>query len=219
MRTTLLCASASVIAILISGCGDEATKTVTVPAAPPAAETSPPASTAPAETTPAAAAEPPATEAPATEQTRKDAITVRGRKGDTLALLGQYATSVAGTPKARVEVKVTLKGVRGPFTGFNLAAGHKLIGFDVRITNVGDKMFDDPQPNGTLILIGGENGKPTNLITAGGTNPCPNPSLKLKKGQSAIACMAFDVPKNAKLQTFQYATDSGFGDTGLWRLT
>ena len=158
-------------------------------------------------------------EAPATEQTRKDAITVRGRKGDTLALLGQYATSVAGTPKARVEVKVTLKGVRGPFTGFNLAAGHKLIGFDVRITNVGDKMFDDPQPNGTLILFGGENGKPTNLITAGGTNPCPNPSLKLKKGQSAIACMAFDVPKNAKLQTFQYATDSGFGDTGLWRLT
>ena len=71
-----------------------------------------------------------------------------------------------------------------PVQQLDLAAGHKLIGFDVRITNVGDKLFDDPQPNGTLILFGGENGKPTNLITAGGTNPS-NPSLKLKKGQSA----------------------------------
>ena len=214
MKTTLLCASAIAVTALLGGCGDSKTKTVTVPATTtPATEPSPSATTTPVQTTPAASSE-----TPAAEETRKDAITVKGKQGDTLALLGQYATSVSGAPKARVEVKVTLKGVRGPFSGFNLAAGHKLIGFDVRITNVGDKLFDDPQPNGTLILIGGENGKPTSLITGGGTNPCPNPSLKLKKGQSANACMAFDVPKTAKLQTFQYATDSGFGDTGLWRL-
>ena len=29
-------------------------------------------------------------------------------------------------------------------------------------------------------------------------------------------CIAFEVPKSGKLEAFQYITDSGFGDTGLW---
>jgi hypothetical protein len=133
-------------------------------------------------------------------------------------LLGQYATSAAGTPKARVKVKVTLKGTRGPFSGYNLAAGHKLIGLDLRVTNVGGKRFDDALPGGMLNLVGGESGKQTSLISGSSANPCPNPSLKLKQGQSKDVCIAFDVPTRARLQTFRFSTDSGYGDTGLWRL-
>ena len=64
----------------------------------------------------------------------------------------------------------------------------------------------------------GESGKQTSLIPFGQANPCDNPSLKLKSGQSRSVCIAFEVPKADKPRTFEFGTDSGFGDTGLWKL-
>lgn len=203
------------LAALLGGCGGSSSSgTTTTTAKPTAATTAAPATTT--TTTTQAAATTPASTTTA-DATRKDAITVRGRTGDTLTLIGQYATTVQGTPKRRVKVKVTALGVRGPFSGFDLPKGHKLIGIDLRVTNVGDIRYEDALPSGTLILAGGENGKPTNLISSG-QSPCDNPSLKLAPGQSKKVCAAFDVPTSAKLLTFQYEVDSGFGDTGLWRL-
>jgi len=213
MRPTLY---VCVAALLVSGCGGT-TKTVTSTTTPPAAS-SPAAASATAAST-ASTITPPASGATApASDARKDPITVKGRKGDALTLLGQYATTASGAAKARVKVKVTLNAIRGPFRGFTLAAGHKLIGVDVHVVNLGAKTFSDPLPSGMLILVGGESGKQTNLISGSGSSPCDNPSLKLKQGQAADACVAFDVPKTSKLETFQFATDSGYGDTGLWRL-
>lgn len=208
----LLCALATPLA----GCGGETkttTETVRSPATAPATVATPAAATDPDPdpvTTPAAT--PPADEA------RKDSITVKGRRGDALTLLGQYATSVSGAPKARVKVKVALTAIRGPFSGYDVASGHKLMGFDVRITNVGRKQAYIPLPSGIVTLVDGERAKQTGLITGSGTSPCQNPTLRLTRGQSKKVCIAFDVPKDGKLQTFQFSTDSGYGDTGLWRL-
>ncbi len=206
--------------LLIAGCGGD-TKTETTTVAAPAATTeAAPTPTTEAETT--ETTETSETSEPSTagddDLTRKEAITVRGRRGDGLTLLGQYATSISGKPKARVKVKVTLKTIRGPFPGFDLAKGRKLIGFDLKVTNTGTKRFDDALPSGMLILVGGENGKPTSLISGSAGNPCKNPSLKLRPGQSKEVCVAFEVPTKAKLQTLQYVVDSGYGDTALWRL-
>jgi hypothetical protein len=218
MRTAAC--TVALLALVLAGCGGDdkdsssgstAAATTTAPPETVATTTTTAAST----TTTAAGA---TTETTADESKREDPITVRGRTGDTLTLIGQYSTAADGSPKRREKIKVTLLGKRGPFSGFNLAKGHKLIGFDVRISNVGEIRFSDPLPGGTLILVGGENGKPTSLIPGSGTNPCPNPSLKLKPGQSKKVCMAFDVPASAKPQTLQYAVDSGYGDTALWRL-
>jgi hypothetical protein len=208
-------------AVLIAGCGGGSeTKTVTVPATTPAVTTE--AATTPTTTVTVSATE---TTAPVTTETvaaaddsRQDPITVKGRRGDAFVLLGQYATTVSGKPKGRVKVKVTLDGMRGPFSGFDLAAGRKLIGFDVTVTNIGAKRFSDPLPSGQLILGGGDTGKQTNLISGSNASPCDNPSLKLEQGESKKVCIAFDVPKRARLVSFQFATDSGYGDTGLWRL-
>lgn len=215
MRTPVRAALPCVVTLLVAGCGG-GTKTVTVPA--PASTTAETTSIPTTETTPPA--DTTSTQAPATgadDPTRQDPITVKGKEGDTLTLLGQYATGMSGKPKPRIKIEATLTGQKGPFSGFDLAKGHKLIGMTVRVKNVGDKTFSDPLPSGTLILVGGENGKQTNLITSG-DSPCDNPRLKLRTGESKEVCIAFDVPTNAKLETFQFETDSGYGDTGLWRL-
>jgi hypothetical protein len=108
--------------------------------------------------------------------------------------------------------------MRGPFKGFDVAGSRQLIGIVLKVTNVGSLKYDDPLPGGQLTGASGESGKQTSLIPFGGKNPCDNPSLKLRKGQSRNVCIAFEVPKADKPRTFEYATDSGYGDTGLWKL-
>jgi hypothetical protein len=138
--------------------------------------------------------------------------TVKAKIGETLALQG-------ASFNAHSKVRVTLKGTRGPFRGYDLPAGRKLIGVVLRFTNAGAAVYDDPQPHGELTLTGGKQGKQTNLIQIDGSkNPCTNPSLKLKTGQSRSVCLAFEVPKHAKPERFEFATDSGYGDTGRWAL-
>lgn len=149
------------------------------------------------------------------EATRTEPITVKGKLGDTLELVGQ-----SGYKKpSKVKVAVTVKKITGPFSGFNLDAGRKLIGLEVTFKNVGKARFDDALPGGRLAVSGGESGKQTSLISGNTKSPCDNPSLKLAPGESKSVCIAYDVPKDAKPATFEYATDSGYGDTGLWRLT
>jgi hypothetical protein len=145
-----------------------------------------------------------------------DAITVKGKVGDTLALQGSGLNGSDDHTKSRI--RVTLKGIKGPFKGFDVPAGRRLIGVQLKFVNVGKLPYDNPLPHGELTVAGGENAKQTNLIAIGGKNPCDNPSVKLQKGQSKSVCIAFDVPKADKPQSFQYVADSGFGDTGLWSL-
>jgi hypothetical protein len=139
--------------------------------------------------------------------------TFDGEVGDTLALQGP------GLNDIKTAVKVTLKGTKGPFKGYDLPSGRKLIGVVVRFSNEGSGLYDDPQPRGELVLAGGKKGKQTNLIQLDGSkNPCKNPSVKLKTGQSRSACLAFEVPKGARPESFEFVTDSGYGDTGRWAL-
>jgi hypothetical protein len=146
-----------------------------------------------------------------------DVITVKGKLGDRLELQGSGLNDDVDN-HAKTDIRVTLKGVRGPFKGYDIAPDRKLIGLELRFTNAGALEYSDPQPDGTLSVAGGETGKQTNLITLGGKEPCENNSVKLRKGQSKDTCIAFEVPKRGKLEAFQYITDSGFGDTGLWAL-
>jgi hypothetical protein len=143
-----------------------------------------------------------------------DIQTFRGKLGDSFTLVGQPGYKKA----AKDAIKVTVSGVKGPFSGFDLDPGRELIGVEVTFAGVGSKPYDDPQPTGELTLSNGETGKPTSLITAGGTNPCDNPSLKLAKGKSKTECLAFEVAKSGKPRVFQYAADNGYGDTGIWKL-
>jgi hypothetical protein len=108
-----------------------------------------------------------------------------------------------------------MKGLKGPFKGFDVPTGRKLLGVELRIVNTGDERYDTTLPQGTLTMADGETGKLTNLIAIGGKNPCDYPREKLAKGQGRTMCLAFDVPADGRPQAFQYTGDN---DTGLWQV-
>jgi hypothetical protein len=168
--------------------------------------------------TPAATATPPAKTAKSRPDADgdgiPDAVTLKGRIGDTLTLEGAGLDD----DHVKAKIRVTLQGMKGPFQGFKVANDRKLIGVVLKVKNVGTLSYDDPLPGGKLTGASGESGKQTSLIPFGGSNPCDNPSLKLKAGQAKSVCIAFEVPKRDKPRTFEFGTDSGFGDTGLWKL-
>jgi hypothetical protein len=146
-----------------------------------------------------------------------DAITVKGARGDTLALQGSGLNDDVNDHR-KTRIRVTLQRVSGPIKGFDVPAGRELIGVVLRFRNVGRLRYDDAQPNGQLTFRGGESGKQTSLIPIGGKNPCDDPSLKLRTGQSKTACLAFEVPRSGRPMAFEYTADDGYGDTGLWSL-
>jgi hypothetical protein len=151
------------------------------------------------------------------KRTSEDPITVKGELGDALTLVGSGLNDDPND-HSKTRIKVRLKGVRGPFKGFQIPSNRALIGVELEFTNVGPKLYDDPAPDGTLTVAGGESGKQTNLIPLSGGNPCDNKSLKLAKGQSKSTCIAFDIPKREKPLALEYVADNGYGDTGLWSL-
>jgi hypothetical protein len=221
MRVVRWIAVIAGVSALMAGCGGSDKKAGATPAASTQATTQTAAETTTTEatdtettTTAAAKASPDSTDRPdADGDGTPDIQTFRGAPGDTFTLVGQ-----PGYKKASKEaLKVTVLGTTGPFTGFNLGAGNKLIGLKVRFEGVGSKTYSDPQPSGQLTVTGGETGKQTSLITGSGKNPCDNPSLKLKPGDKVTSCLAFEIPKNAKPQVFEYGASSGYGDKGIWK--
>jgi hypothetical protein len=200
---------------VVTGCGgDSGEQAAKAPASSPApAQTAAPTPTPTAET--GGKASPGSTDRPdADGDGTPDVQTFRGGLGDTFTLVGQPGYKKA----AKDAVKVTVTGVKGPFSGFDLDPGRKLIGVEVRFEGVGSKRYYDPQPTGELTLTSGETGKPTSLITTSGPDPCDNKSLKLTKGEAVTSCLAFEVAKSGKPRIFQYAADNGYGDTGIWKM-
>ena len=169
-----------------------------------------------AKSTPASASTP-CSDKPAPARSGDDPITVKGRMGDALTLLGSGLNDDP-SDHSKTKIKVRLTGVRGPFKGFRIPGNRELIGVELKFTNVGAKRYDDPVPDGTLTVAGGETGEQTNLIPLSGANPCDNRSLKLKAGQSQSTCIAFDIPKKEKPMALEYVADSGYGDKALWSL-
>jgi hypothetical protein len=154
---------------------------------------------------------------PTAAPTREPVTTVKGANGDALTLQGSGLNPDVND-FTRTKVKVTLKGTKGPIKGFKISSKNKLIGVMLRFSNEGEQVYDDPLPNGTLKLAGGGTGKQASLIPLGGKNPCKNPTVKLKQGQSKNVCIAFEMPKGKQPASFEYITDAGYGDTGVWAL-
>ncbi len=114
-----------------------------------------------------------------------------------------------GTP-----LEVTLVGIEDPVTSDNQFiqpdAGNRFVGVRLRIRNQGDAPYDDPPSNGAAVVDGQDVEWDGNVFEA------KEPSLgtvTIAPGDSREGWISFEVG-TAPLRTFQWATDSGFGNTG-----
>lgn len=176
-----------------AGCGGtETVKTVTE-----TIETQPPAESAPAETS-----SPTETESDGSDEVAQvgGAITLRG--------------SDEGA-----EVKVTLLDYRPRAQAANEflepGAGKRYVAVRLRIENVGSAIYDDSPSNGSAVIDREDQQFDATLdaVEPGLGSPTIRP------GDARVGWISFEVPAAAKLRTFQFTLDSGFGpEAGEWSL-
>lgn len=94
--------------------------------------------------------------------------------------------------------------------------GKKWVAAQFELTNTGSKVYADSPQNG--VQVADAEGQRFNSwfgeITAG---PEMASDVSLPKGEKALGWIVFEVPKNSKMVTLQFAMNSGFSDeTGQW---
>jgi hypothetical protein len=94
-------------------------------------------------------------------------------------------------------------------------AGKIWVGVWLAMKNVGKKPYSDTPLDGASLTTSA-NQTITGSISIGGA--CANPGiLKIASGKSANTCVAFEVPKGARLSAFGFALDAGFAaQKGKW---
>lgn len=87
------------------------------------------------------------------------------------------------------------------------------------IKNVGTAPYDDSPTNGAVAVDSeGQQFESTFISDLAGGAPFPG-SVKIKTGDKAKGYIVYEVPKKAKIVALQFGQDSGFGDTGEWKLS
>ncbi|MEU6861800.1 DUF4352 domain-containing protein [Streptomyces sp. NPDC046876] len=131
--------------------------------------------------------------------------------GDTLNLKGQ------GNGE---QLAVTIKKWADPATGkdeFNKPEdGKRWVAAQFELTNTGTAVYQDSPSNGAQVAD--EQGQRFEA-TIGEISQGPEMAsgLKLPAGEKALGWIVFEVPKDSKIVTLQFAMNSGFADqTGQW---
>lgn len=161
--------------------------------------------TTPKKTTSKAAEEKPATEA--AEEKKQETAAV----GDTLTLKGMEDGE---------QLDVTLKQwlpTAKPATEFDIPQdGKKWAAAQFELVNTGSKVYADSPQNGAKAADskGQRFDSWFGEISAG---PGMSSDVSLPKGEKALGWIVFEVPKDSKVVSVQFAMNSGFSDqTGQW---
>lgn len=161
--------------------------------------------TTPKKTTSKAAEEKPATEA--AEEKKPETAAV----GDTLTLKGMEDGE---------QLDVTLKQwlpTAKPATEFDIPQdGKKWAAAQFELVNTGSKVYADSPQNGAKAADskGQRFDSWFGEISAG---PAMSSDVSLPKGEKALGWIVFEVPKDSKIVSVQFAMNSGFSDqTGQW---
>jgi hypothetical protein len=117
---------------------------------------------------------------------------------------------------------VTVDQVMDPLSvgSFDQAtAGHRYVGVQITLKNVGSVPYSDSPSNGST-LLSNTNEQAQGTIVSGG--PCGNDfqsSVKIAPGGSEQGCIPFELADGQSPETFQFTLDSGFANqTGQWSL-
>jgi hypothetical protein len=87
----------------------------------------------------------------------------------------------------------------------------------IELTVVGDSRYSDSPTNGAYLIDA--DGQQFDADITSPVGPSFGGSSKIASGDSRTGFVTFELPKNAKPATFQFALDSGFGpETDEWEL-
>jgi hypothetical protein len=159
-------------------------------------------------------------EEPTTEEettTEEAETTTEEVPEDTTAGLGDSIT-LAGN-ESGLQMRVTLVEVRNDAEGdefFGPERGNRFFAVRLRLTNVGSRNYNDSPSNGASVIDRQDQEYTGDVFDA--VEPALG-SPTIRQGDSRQGWITFQVPKRAKLRTFQLTLDSGFGpETGEWVL-
>ena len=117
-------------------------------------------------------------------------------------------------------VRVTVMKVVDPAPHeayFGPEKGNRYAGIQLRIHNSGSVVYDDC-PSNSAALIDAQDQQWTETALGSALEPefvC----LKIRPDDKRVGFITFEIPKKAKLRTFQFGTESGFGpEAGEWSL-
>lgn len=117
-------------------------------------------------------------------------------------------------------MRVTVEDVQRHVTAGQFdttAAGKRLVGVDLRLTNVSDTQYDDSPSNGSTLILDDDTQADATITTGGSCDLSVD--VKIAPGDSRRVCIPFEVSSKRHAKTFQFTLDSGFGDqAGEWSL-
>ncbi|BAJ30445.1 MULTISPECIES: DUF4352 domain-containing protein [Kitasatospora] len=136
------------------------------------------------------------------------------KTGDTIALKGTEKGNTADVTVVKV-----VDNAKGADEYTRPAAGKRYVTVQFRIKATGTAAYSDsPHNSAKLVDSQGQNFEATIAETdAGPEFPVP---LAIAPGDSALGCVTFEVPADAKLDKAQFTLDSGFAQqAGQWKLS
>lgn len=141
-----------------------------------------------------------------------------GSSGAKKASVGDSITLDGSTNKMQVTVlKVLDPAPAGQYD--QPTSGHRYVGVQVALRNVGSDTYSDAPGNGAKIITTSDEQADTALLEGGPCSSGFSSDVKISPGSRLQGCIPFEVPKGAKPKTFQFSLDSGFGpQSGEWHL-
>jgi len=131
--------------------------------------------------------------------------------GDTIELAGSEDGASVAVTVIKVVDPAPYEAYFGP------QKGNRYVGIKLRLHNTGSTVYDDCPLNGSA-LIDAQDQEWTEPALGSALKPdfvC----LKIRSGDKRVGYVSFEVPKKARLRTFQFGTESGFGpEAGEWSL-
>lgn len=131
--------------------------------------------------------------------------------GDTIELAGSEDGASVAVTVMKVVDPAQYEAYLGP------QKGNRYVGIKLRLHNTGSTVYDDCPSNGAA-LIDAQEQQWAEMALGAALKPdfvC----LKIRPGDKRVGYVSFEVPKKARLRTFQFGTESGFGpEAGEWSL-
>jgi hypothetical protein len=198
MRTPRLIPIALGLTALLAACGETTVKTT--PAATVVETVTVPSSASTEQTAPATTEQTP----PATTDSATPADGA-AKTGDTIAVNDGMAVTVLAVRDP----------ARSPDQYNRPEPGNRWVAIKVKVQNTGDTALQINTDNDTRLLDGESQEYEPEI---GGLVKPALYSPTIAPGGKRVGWVTFQVPKKLKIDQFQYTTESGFGDAGLWQL-